>query len=247
MKIVHATWERANLGVNAYEVFLENDDTLDQFRQAEQCLIQDGGDYIAVKTPVNRGDLLFGLPTVGYTFVETLFRIAVERTDYHVPKTIARFDRQLTTVRRDTIAEKEAVYGRIREGVFKSDRISLDPFFSKEKTASRYINWIGQLLAQGGILFEMLHRGEPTGMFIIKRINPQTVDPVLMGLYSEDENRGLGTLLHKKTLDECFKQDCTRITSTFVSNNAKILRVYTNVGATITDVLYTYIKHVNAQ
>ncbi|MFH1880876.1 MAG: GNAT family N-acetyltransferase, partial [Bacillota bacterium] len=141
---------------------------------------------------------------------------------------------------------QEAVFGRIREGVFKSDRISLDPYFPMEMTSNRYINWIGQMLTQGGMLYEMLRREEPVGVFIIKRIDAQTVDPVLMGLYQEDQNRGLGTLLHKKTLDACFAQECARITSTFVSNNAKILRVYANVGAAITDVLYTYVKHVDA-
>ena len=43
--------------------------------------VADGGDYFVVKTPVNRGDLLFGLPALGYTYVETLFRIAVERAE----------------------------------------------------------------------------------------------------------------------------------------------------------------------
>ena len=39
----------------------------------------------------------------------------------------------------------------------------------------------------------MLHTAdEPVGVFIIKRIDAQTVDPVLMGLYREDRNRGLG-------------------------------------------------------
>ncbi|MFH1511835.1 MAG: GNAT family N-acetyltransferase [Bacillota bacterium] len=246
MKIVHAMWERKNLGVNAYEIFLEPQDTLEQFKLTEQSLIEEGGEYFAVKTTVNRGDLLFGLPKLGYTFVETLFRVAIEREDYHVPQSVARFDRELTIARRVTAQEQEAVFRRIREGVFKSDRISLDPYFPTEMTANRYINWIGQMLGQGGMLYEMLRRGEPVGVFIIKRIDAQTVDPVLMGLYQEDQNRGLGTLLHKKTLDACFAQECARITSTFVSNNAKILRVYANVGAAITDVLYTYVKHVDA-
>jgi RimJ/RimL family protein N-acetyltransferase len=244
MKIVHATWELKNLGVNAYEIFLENQDTLEQFHQAEQKLIGDGGEYLVVKTPVNRGDLLFGLPALGYSFVETLFRVAVERGDYHVPQSIARFDRGLTVIRRTDAPEQEAAFARIREGVFKSDRISMDPFFPPERTATRYINWIEQLLAQGSMLFEVLLNDTPVGVFIIKRIDGKTVDPVLMGLYQEDRNRGLGTLLHKKTLDTCFAQECERITSTFVSNNAKILRVYTNIGAAITDVLYTYVKHV---
>ena len=104
MKIVHATWERENLGVNAYEVFLEGPDTLENFRQAERVMLDDGAEYIVVKTPVNRGDLLFGLPALGYTFVETLFRVAVERGDYHIPQSIARFDRDLTVVARSAAA-----------------------------------------------------------------------------------------------------------------------------------------------
>jgi RimJ/RimL family protein N-acetyltransferase len=246
MRIVHATWERENLGVDAYEVFLESRDTPESFRQAEQNLLDDGAEYIVAKTPVNRGDLLFGLPALGYTYVETLFRIAVERGDYHIPQSVARFDRDLTVVRRSSSEELDAVFGRIREGVFKSDRISLDPYFPMERTAARYINWIRQLLSQGSMLYEVLRREDPVGVFIIKRIDARTVDPVLMGLYREDQNRGLGTLLHKKMLDTCFAQECSRITSTFVSNNAKILRVYANVGAAITDVLYTYVKHVRA-
>ena len=247
MKVIHATWERANLGVNAYEIYMESGDTIEQLAETERKLLDAGGEYLAVKTPVNRGDLLFGLPKLGYSFVETLFRVAVERENYHVPESIARFDRGLSVVRRTAAEEQEAAFDRIREGVFKSDRISLDPFFPRESTSTRYINWIRQMLRQGSMLFEVLHREEPIGVFIIKRIDEQTVDPVLMGLYSEDKNRGLGTLLHKKTLDTCFAQECTKITSTFVSNNAKILRVYTNIGATITDLLYTYVKHVHAQ
>ena len=246
MKIVHATWEKDNLGVNAYEIYLDNEDTAEQLQIAEQTLLRDGGEYFVVKTPVNRGDLLFGLPKHGYSFVETLFRVAIERGDYHVPQSIARFDRGLTVIQRGDAQEQEAAFARIREGVFKSDRISMDPFFPAERTAIRYINWIRQLIAQGSMLYEVEHRGEPVGVFIIKRIDAQTVDPVLMGLYHEERNRGLGTLLHKKTLDTCFAQDCARITSTFVSNNAKILRVYTNIGASITDILYTYVKHAGA-
>ncbi len=244
MKIVHAVWEQQNLGVDAYEIYLDTGDTVEQLAQAECELLEAGGKYFVVKTPVNRSDFLFGLPKLNYTFVETLFRVAVERDNYHVPLSIARFDRELSVVRRTTDGEMEAVFDRIRDGVFKSDRISMDPYFSKEKTSTRYINWIRQMMKQECMLFEVLHRSEPIGVFIIKRIDAQTVDPVLMGLYNEDKNRGLGTLLHKKTLDTCFEQPCDRITSTFVSNNAKILRVYTNIGAAITDLLYTYVKHI---
>ena len=73
---------------------------------------------------------------------------------------------------------------------------------------------------------------------------PETTEGCLGAIANVMRDRGMGALLHKKTLDTCFTHDCKRLTSTIVSNNAKVLRVYVNAGATITDTLYTYVKHV---
>ena len=81
-------------------------------------------------------------------------------------------------------------------------------------------------------------------LLVICRKDADTVDPVLMAMYDQQNDRGLGALLHKKTLDTCFTHECKRLTSTIVSNNSKVLRVYVNAGATISDTLYTYVKHV---
>jgi len=109
------------------------------------------------------------------------------------------------------------------------------------------VNWLKQMLGSGGKLYEVLQGERAMGFFVILRLSETTVDPVLMGLYDEANDRGMGALLHKKTLDTCFEQACARLTSTIVSNNHKVLRVYVNAGATITDTLYTYVKHVNAK
>ena len=151
-------------------------------------------------------------------------------------RTEGRHDGELTTVLR--------IYALIRRGVFKSDRVSIDPAFGRAKGGNRYANWLRSMLARGGFLYEVLSGDKPIGFFVICRKDETTVDPVLMGMYDEEGDRGMGALLHKKTLDTCFTHDCKRLTSTIVSNNAKVLRVYVNAGATITDTLYTYVKHV---
>lgn len=243
MNIIHATWEHANLGVDAYEVLLEDGDSIDSFASAEQALWVDGADYIVVKTPVNNAAILFGLPKHGYAFVETVFHVAIRREEYQIPSAIARFDRGLSVLLRTQEADRQRVYALIRSGVFKSDRISIDPAFTTAQSGNRYANWLSQMLDQGGQLYEVLHGPKPIGFFVIERVDAQTVDPVLMGLYDEQNDRGMGALLHKKTLDTCFAQDCARLTSTIVSNNAKVLRVYVNAGATIADTQYVYVKH----
>lgn len=244
MKTTHAVWERENLGVDAYEIALDASDTPDLLRQEEARIIAAGAEYIVVKTPVDCPALLFSMQALGYTFVETVFHVMIRRDEYHMPASIARFDRGLRVVERREEADRERIYALIRRGVFKSDRVSIDPAFGREKGGNRYANWLRSMLARGGFLYEVLSGDKPIGFFVICRKDETTVDPVLMGMYDEEGDRGMGTLLHKKTLDTCFTHDCKRLTSTIVSNNAKVLRVYVNAGATITDTLYTYVKHV---
>ena len=242
MKITHAVWERENLGVEAYEIFLDAADTPEMLTETEARLAKDGAQYLVVKTPVNCPKLLFGLPRLSYTFVETVFHVSIKRNEYHMPPLIARFDRGLTVLERKE--DLQRIYELIQGGIFLSDRISIDPDFSPSQSGNRYANWVKGLLRQGGKLYEVLQGEKPIGFFVITRVDETTVDPVLMGLYDEQNDRGMGALLHKKTLDTCFQWDCEKLKSTIVSNNAKVLRVYVNAGATIADTLYTYVKHV---
>ncbi|MEF9878980.1 MAG: hypothetical protein RR975_06080 [Clostridia bacterium] len=244
MQTLHATWELENLGVEAYELTLEALDAPEAVAAEEARLLAQGAQYLVLKTPVNCQSLLFGLPKLGYTYVETVFHVAIKRSEYHMPSAIARFDRGLTVLERRGAQELERVFALIRSGVFVSDRVSIDPAFSVAQGGNRYANWLATMLERGGQLYEVLNQERPIGFFVIVRKDESTVDPVLMGLYDEQNDRGMGALLHKKTLDTCFTHDCKRLTSTIVSNNAKVLRVYVNAGATITDTLYTYVKHL---
>ena len=117
MKIIHAVWERENLGTETYETLLDAEDTVDAYALAEQDLLAKGAQYLVVKTPVDCPALLFGLPTLGYTNVETVFHVAIRRDDYHMPAAIARFDRGLTVVQRTDEADQARVYALIRTGV----------------------------------------------------------------------------------------------------------------------------------
>lgn len=244
MKITHAIWERDNLGTNAYEILLDPADSPEALATEEKRLIAEGAQYLMVKTPVNCPNLLFGLPALGYTFVEMVFHVAIKREDYHMPALIARFDRGLSVAERREETDLERIYGLIRQGIFRSDRVSIDPHFTPKKSGNRYARWLASMVAAGGKVYEMVQGAKPLGFFVICRVDEQTVDPVLMGLYDEQNDRGMGALLHKKTLDTCFGWDCAKLQSTIVSNNAKVLRVYVNAGATITDTLYTYVKHL---
>jgi hypothetical protein len=59
MNTVHATWEQANLGVNACETTLSQADTVAAYAVAEQELLAGGAEYLVVKPPVNCPEFLF--------------------------------------------------------------------------------------------------------------------------------------------------------------------------------------------
>ena len=245
MKTVHAVWEMENIGQNTYEITLDENDSMDRFIEEDRRCITAGAQYIVVKTPVNRPDFLFSMNSLGYQFVETVYHVQIKRKAYHMPEAICRFDRDFTVIPvADDITAKERMFAFIRKGIFMTDRVSIDPFFGPIVGGNRYANWLASMMQNGGDAYEVLLKNKPIGFFVICRKDETTVDPVLMGLYNEAEDRGIGTLLHKKTLDTCFTYDCNQLTSTIVSNNAKIFSVYLNAGASITNTLYTYVKHV---
>lgn len=244
MKTTRAVWERENLGVEAWEIALEPEDTVQALQEEERRILEQGAQYIVLKSPVNCPELLFGLPRLGYTYVETVFHVEIRRRDYHMPDVVARFDRGLQVVERTDEENRARIDRLVRGGIFLSDRVSIDPAFSVALGGRRYANWLNSMVEGGGRLYEVLQGEKPVGFFVICRKDEDTVDPVLMGMYDQLNDRGMGALLHKKTLDTCFTHPCRRLTSTIVSNNAKVLRVYVNAGATITDTLYTYVKHI---
>ena len=46
----------------------------------------------------------------------------------------------------------------ISNGLFDSDRIYIDPFFSKEKAAQRYINWTEDELKRGTEFIKYIYK-----------------------------------------------------------------------------------------
>ena len=94
MKTTHAVWERENIGVNAYEIALDANDTPEMLAKEEERIIAEGAEYIVLKTPVNCQQLIFGLPKLGYTFVEMVFHVMIRREDpaeeilMHLPENV---------------------------------------------------------------------------------------------------------------------------------------------------------------
>lgn len=244
MEIINAIWEKRNLGVHSFEIQIDDNDSFDEFISKEKEVLEQRAEYIVVRIPVNIADFIWKLPQLGYTFVETDFTIGLKKNNYKVPPFIARLDRNIDVIQITEKYEIENLLTKFKENLFDTDRISIDPFFSKELSSNRYLYWTQDMLTQGCKLFEISIKGKRIGFFIVKQIDEKTAYPVLAGLYSEFKNKGLGSLLIKKCVETIWELGFEKISTTVVSNNLSIIKVDLCLSFEIEKLSYVYVKHI---
>ncbi len=243
MKIIDAYWEQRNIGVKAFEIELSNNDCLESVITSEQEIISKGAEYIVVKIPVNMPELLFGLPKLGYTFVETAFSISLRKDNYIVPPSIARLDRGVEV--RQVIKDVEIgnILSSIKDNMFDTDRISIDPYFTKFQSSNRYFCWTSDMINSGCKVYNVSIKDKDFGFFINKEIDSSTMYPVLGGIYTEYKGKGSGCIMSKKCIDTIWLTGINKIISTVVSNNLPILKIWLSFGTKIDNLNYVFVKH----
>ena len=68
--------------------------------------------------------------------------------------------------------------------------------------------------------------------------------PFLAGLYGDFANSGLGFSTIYKPIEEAKKRGGSSISTYISSNNSSIFRAHIQLGFTINETLYTFVKHV---
>lgn len=244
MKVTDAVWETRNLGVRTFEIMIEQGDTIDNFVHIHSELLKKEAQYIVIKMPSNKNDFLYMLPKYGYTFVETIFYTSLKVKNYQVPKALEQMDRNFTLTEVIDNTHLERVLSEVEKGIFDTDRISMDPNFSKEQSARRYVNWIRDMTKARDCIFEVNLSNQPFGFFTLKQIDQDRVYPVLLGCYEEYKDKGLGALLVKKCNDYIWSLGYKEITTCLSSNNINIFKCNLLFGTQISSIYYTFVKYV---
>ncbi len=176
MKIIHATCEKENLGVNAYEILVAPEDTPADYAREEAPPAgrrggvpggQDARQRRALACSSCRSSLFVcgnGVPRGG----------APGRLS---PARGARAPRPGAGRRRAHGGfDRERIYALIPPAFSKATASSIDPAFTPAQSGNRYANWLKQMLSQGGRLYEVLRGETPVGFFVVTRVDEQTVD-----------------------------------------------------------------------
>ena len=88
MKILNADWEKRNLGVSCTEITVELTDVAKAVRTA---IGQIGDDYVVVKVPVPRVDVMLALQEAGYAVIEVAIGLHLRLQEAVFPRLYQRY------------------------------------------------------------------------------------------------------------------------------------------------------------
>jgi hypothetical protein len=239
MIVVDAVWEKRNLGISCQEITLTEDDDPASFLK---FLSQSSSEYIVVKIPPGLSSIFLVIQDIGYKFIEVI------TSCYHpaeLPKVTSQQSRIIQSVTCFPMdgADKNLLFTKISTGLFISDRISLDPFFSHDQANSRYIGWIEDELLKGSILFKLSYQEKAIGFFNLRMLSNDVCNASLGGIYPEYQNIGFGFCLNYYEIVEGIKMRSKKIYSSFSTNNKGAFSLHLAMSYILDEQFYVFIKH----
>ena len=240
MKIIHAIWERKNLGMDAWEVMLDRKDMADISAIMEQLHAPEfAGCYVCVKLPVGDLHMIHALEDDGFRFLETQFHLveALEKSD------IMRYGESAghIPVEERVVPKTREEWGKIIEkitpGMFDTDRIALDPAFGPDVACQRYRNWCWDLFDNPkSVLHVSSLEGEDIGFGIAVLIQePDVYDGVLGGIFEAGKGCGMGVCIVRSG-------GKGKLKTTVSSNNVAMLKIHQNHGRIVRNERYVFRK-----
>ena len=240
MKAVNAVWEQRNLGVNCYEITIEKKDSIEIVKEQLPKYL---AEYVVVKVPTARTDIMFALSEMQYIFIECSIHITNNLKNIELQGVQKRLADAVNYSQMDKL-DIDVLFDEIRAGMFTTDRVNLDPYFSLQQGANRYIGWISDERDRGTLVYKLTYKDKAIGFFTFKDLGSGVYFPFLAGLYKNCmQSFGLGFNIVYKPICEAIKRN-GRMLSTYVSsNNLNAIHVHTMLNFKFNAIHYVYIKH----
>ena len=240
LKVVDAFWEKRNLGVCCSEIEIEPGDETN-FLKKELPLNE--AEYTVIKVPSNKFDVMFLLQELGYTYIESSINLVHDLKEIRLNPLQQRI---MDSVSYSTMTDKDIdhVFREIKKGIFTTDRIYIDPYFSHEQAANRYVNWIGDELERGCKIFKLTYKNDSVGFFTFKDIGNGVCYPFLAGMYEKYLNSGLGICTIEKPLKHAIKMNYKKYSTFISSNNTSTFSAHVALNFSFRKIYHVYIKHI---
>ena len=241
MKIVDAHWELRNLGVTSQDVEIDVNDSIDEVSASLDTL---DSQYQVVKVPTMRLDIYKLLTDKGFSLAEASIRVSHDLKEFSCSRLIRRLSDTLTFSEMDE-NELSIMREQIRGGMFQTDRVILDPYFTPEQAANRYVMWMNDELERGSKLLSYKYKDQPVGFSCMKEVSEGTFYPVLGGVYTTGKALPLGSAIVFKQLEIAKSLGGKVLYTVISSNNPAVVKAYSQLGYTFEDIKYVFVKHAD--
>ena len=239
MKILNADWEKRNLGVSCTEITVELTDVAKTVRTA---IGQIGDDYVVVKVPVPRVDVMLALQEAGYAVIEVAIGLHLRLQEAVFPRLYQRYESQLSFRQADA-KDVIRIMSEIQGGVFATDRISLDPRFAPAQAATRYRHWIEDELSRNSKAYVATFKSDDIGFSVLRNDGAGRFNGLFGGLYPAKKNTALGFAVGWANIITAKELGGTSIATTVSTNNLAALKMNLSIGYEVRDMGYVLVKH----
>ncbi|MEL7657638.1 MAG: hypothetical protein AAGU75_17220, partial [Bacillota bacterium] len=156
MKIVDAYWEKRNLGVECVEISIEPTDAVAEIHSRLKDI---NAPYIVIKVPSGNMDVMFKLSEWGFVFIESVINVVHDLKDIELSGIYKRIN---TSISYSEMGQDDCsqLFTEIQKGMFSTDRVSVDPVFSKDIGARRYVNWINDEIKKDTKIYKVYYKND---------------------------------------------------------------------------------------
>ena len=239
MTVTDAYWEKRNLGLVTLEVQVESGDETHKIIEQLNTLT---AEYIVLKIPNIQSDVIYDIQQMGYCYIEDMIHMEhdlrrIQRNSMHQRLYDAMSYRKMTD------EDIDCLKAEISDGLFSTDRISLDPFFDCGKAAERYLNWLNDMLDNKALPYLILYKESPAGFVILQTKDGKIYDSVLGGGYKQYRNTGLGIV--QKEPEIVMELGGKKLETHVSTNNPGQVRALELNGYITKDINHVFVKHSN--
>lgn len=241
MKRIDATWEKRNLGVECVEFEISNNDELDEVKEVISSAT---AEYQIVKASVGDVRLQLAVQECGFKIFETNLQLERKiKGPHNLPPMYSRFEKDVEY--RDATEEEidEILKIVAAGGMFTTDKVAQDPYFSPQLSGHRYALWARDILEKGAKTVIGLYRGD-IASFTIYEVKEKFYHAFIGGMFDNYRDKGLGFIPLYVTAEQIYELGGGVLKTGVSSNNPSILRLQLLFGCKITDMTNIYIKHL---
>lgn len=237
--MVACPWEKENLNRNVCELYFGDKE---EFSETKILELEELYDYIISKVGIKQVSIYKQLSENDFYFIETQLSISYKPSECTIGRLANYFRSKIHLYPCRDNKDVQAILLKIKENLFSTDRIALDPHFDIQTANLRYCNWISNTINDSNFTLYRIVVGSLEIGFCYFKDDGLTTNYILGGLYKECQGKGFGVVEPLASIIHMENLNLNKVITNVSSNNLEVLQCYLECGFTIEKVNYVFAK-----